>query len=37
MATEFAAEIDGFSIGSNDINNLTLGLERFYNCFPFIQ
>lgn len=28
MAKEFAAEIDGFSIGSNDLTQLTLGLDR---------
>lgn len=28
MAEEFAAHIDGFSIGSNDLTQLTLGLDR---------
>jgi pyruvate,water dikinase len=28
MAKEFAAHIDGFSIGSNDLTQLTLGLDR---------
>lgn len=28
MAAEFAAHIDGFSIGSNDLTQLTLGLDR---------
>ncbi|NIG57542.1 phosphoenolpyruvate synthase [Chitinophaga sp. Cy-1792] len=28
MAEEFAAYIDGFSIGSNDLTQLTLGLDR---------
>lgn len=28
MAAEFAREIDGFSIGSNDLTQLTLGLDR---------
>lgn len=28
MAEEFADEIDGFSIGSNDLTQLTLGLDR---------
>src|SRR5690606_16174917 len=28
MAEEFAARIDGFSIGSNDLTQLTLGLDR---------
>ena len=28
MAEEFAALIDGFSIGSNDLTQLTLGLDR---------
>jgi pyruvate,water dikinase len=28
MAREFAAHIDGFSIGSNDLTQLTLGLDR---------
>ena len=28
MAEEFAAQIDGFSIGSNDLTQLTLGLDR---------
>ena len=28
MADEFAAHIDGFSIGSNDLTQLTLGLDR---------
>ncbi len=28
MATEFAEHIDGFSIGSNDLTQLTLGLDR---------
>jgi pyruvate,water dikinase len=28
MAKEFAEHIDGFSIGSNDLTQLTLGLDR---------
>ena len=28
MAEEFAQHIDGFSIGSNDLTQLTLGLDR---------
>jgi len=28
MAEEFAKHIDGFSIGSNDLTQLTLGLDR---------
>jgi pyruvate,water dikinase len=28
MADEFAKHIDGFSIGSNDLTQLTLGLDR---------
>lgn len=28
MAEEFSAHIDGFSIGSNDLTQLTLGLDR---------
>ncbi len=28
MAEEFAEHIDGFSIGSNDLTQLTLGLDR---------
>jgi pyruvate,water dikinase len=28
LAKEFASEIDGFSIGSNDLTQLTLGLDR---------
>ncbi len=28
MAREFAEHIDGFSIGSNDLTQLTLGLDR---------
>ena len=28
MATEFAKHVDGFSIGSNDLTQLTLGLDR---------
>jgi pyruvate,water dikinase len=28
MAEEFADHIDGFSIGSNDLTQLTLGLDR---------
>lgn len=28
MAEEFASQIDGFSIGSNDLTQLTLGLDR---------
>jgi pyruvate,water dikinase len=28
MAEEFAVHIDGFSIGSNDLTQLTLGLDR---------
>jgi pyruvate, water dikinase len=28
MAAEFAEHIDGFSIGSNDLTQLTLGLDR---------
>lgn len=28
LAREFAAHIDGFSIGSNDLTQLTLGLDR---------
>jgi pyruvate,water dikinase len=28
LAREFAAPIDGFSIGSNDLTQLTLGLDR---------
>jgi len=28
MAREFAAHIDGFSIGSNDLTQLSLGLDR---------
>ena len=28
MAEKFAAHIDGFSIGSNDLTQLTLGLDR---------
>jgi pyruvate,water dikinase len=28
MASEFAKHVDGFSIGSNDLTQLTLGLDR---------
>ena len=30
QAEEFAKHIDGFSIGSNDLTQLTLGLDRDY-------
>jgi len=29
MAEEFSEVFDGFSIGSNDLTQLTLGLDRF--------
>lgn len=36
MAEEFADHIDGFSIGSNDLTQLTLGLDRDSNLVAHI-